>query len=71
MIYKIYKIYKLYKSAYGAFEGDLQEFLGFDGKLHRELVHHLLGVAVDYEADGFLGGDAALVAVEKLVFADF
>ena len=33
-------------SADGAFEGYGQQFLGFDGELHGEFVHHLFGVSV-------------------------
>ena len=48
-----------------------EQLLRLDGELHGQLVEHLLGVAVDDEAHGVFGGDAALVAVEYLVFADF
>ena len=34
-------------------------------------MQYLLGIAIDDETDGLLRGDAALVAVEELVFADF
>ena len=54
----------------GAFEGDLEEFLGFDGELHREFVHDLFGIAVDDKADRVLGGYTALAAVEELVLGD-
>ena len=52
--------------AHRSFEGDAEELLGLDGELHGELVEHVLGIAVDDEANGFLGGDATLVAVEEL-----
>ena len=57
--------------SYGSFESDLEEFLGFDGKFHREFVHDLLGVAIDDEAYGFLHGDSALLAIEELFLIDF
>jgi hypothetical protein len=56
---------------YGAFECDCEESLSLDGKLHWEFVHDFFGVAVDDEGNGFFGRDAALVAVEELVFGDF
>ena len=56
--------------AYGAFEGDGEELLCFDSELHRELVHHFFGVAIDDEPDRFLYSYATLLAVEDLVFAD-
>ena len=48
----------------------MEEFLRLDGKLHRELVHDLFGVAVDDESDGVLKADAALLAIEELIFVD-
>ena len=57
--------------SYGAFQCDLQQFLSLDGKLHGELVHHLLGVAVHNETDGFFGRYAALLAIEDLLLVDF
>ena len=65
---------KLYTAVFlsdRAFEGDAEQLLGFDGELHGQLVEHLFGIAVDDQSDGILGGDAALVAVEELVLADF
>jgi len=52
------------------FQRDAEELLGFDGKLHGEFLQHLFGIAVDDEADGLLGGNATLVAVEELVLGD-
>lgn len=57
-------------SAYRAFEVDLQQLLGLDGELHGQLVHYLLGVAVDDEPHDLLGGNAALLAVEDLLLVD-
>ena len=53
-----------------SFKRHAKKLLCLDGKLHRQLVEHLLGIAVHDEAHGLLGGDATLVAVEELVFAD-
>ena len=53
-----------------AFEGNLEEFLGFDGELHGQFVHYLFGVTVDDEADSVFEGDSPLLAVEELVFVD-
>lgn len=52
-------------------QGDGQQLLCFDGKLHRELVHYLTGIAVYDQADGLFDGDTALLAIEQLFFADF
>ena len=48
-------------------KGYREELLRLNGKLHRELAHHLTGVAIDDQADRLLGGDATLVAVEELI----
>ena len=56
---------------HAAFEGDAEEALGFDGKFHWELLHHVAGVTVDDESHGVFGANAALVAVENLVLIDF
>ena len=56
--------------SYGAFEGDLEKFLGFYGKLHRQFVHHFFGVAVDDESDGIFDANAALLTVEELVLVN-
>jgi hypothetical protein len=53
---------------YCSFERHTEQLLGLDGKLHGQLVEHLLGVAVDDESHGILGGNATLVAIEELVF---
>ena len=42
----------------------------FYSKFHGKFVDDLLGIAIDDESDGVLGLDAALVAVEELVFGD-
>ena len=34
--------------SYRTLECDGEEFLCLDGKFHREFVHHLLGISVDY-----------------------
>ena len=48
----------------------MQQFLGFDGKLHGQFVHHLFGVAVNDETDCVFEGNTPLLAVEELVFID-
>ena len=53
-------------SAHAAFETHAEQFLGFDGELHGEFLEHVLGVAVDDEADSTLGRDATLLTVEEL-----
>jgi len=45
--------------------------LCFHGKLHGQLVQHLLGITVHNHADCFFGVDSALVAIKNLVFPDF
>ena len=57
--------------SYRAFEGDGKEFLSLNGELHRQLLQHLLGIAVDDESNGLFSGDATLVAIEELVLRDF
>ena len=54
-----------------SFKRDAEEFLGFDGKFHREFVDDFLGISVDDEVDSGLCRDATLVAIEELVFRDF
>ena len=54
-----------------SFKRDAEEFLGFDGKFHREFVDDFLGISVDDEVDSGLCGDATLVTIEELVFRDF
>lgn len=53
-----------------SFQRHAEELLCLDGKLHGQLVEHLLGVAVHDQAHGLLCGYATLVTVEELVFAD-
>ena len=53
-----------------AFEAHAEQFLRFHGKLHRQFFEHFLAETVDDHVHGVLGGDAALVAVKDLVFAD-
>src|SRR5512141_1441704 len=57
-------------SANGAFEADVEQFLGFDGKFHRQLAEHLLAEAVDDQRDRVFLGDAARPAIEQLVVGD-
>ena len=55
--------------SYRSFQRHAEQLLSLNGKLHRQLIEHLLCIAIDYQAHGLLGGDAALVAIEELVFA--
>ena len=60
-----------YVLSHSAFEGYLQQFLCLDGKLHRQFVHHLFGIAVHNQTYRVLQSDTALLAVEELVLVDF
>lgn len=53
-----------------SFQRHAEELLCLDGKLHWQLVEHLLGITVHDQAHGLLCGYATLVTVEELVFAD-
>ena len=53
-------------STYRSLERHAQKLLGLYRELHGKLLDDLLGIAVDNEAHGLLGVDAALVAVEVL-----
>ena len=55
--------------SYRAFEGYLKQTLRLDCKLHRELVHDLFCISVDYKPYGVFGRYAALIAVKYLVLA--
>ena len=63
--------YKYRFLSHTSLQAHAEELLSLDCKLHRQLVDDLLGIAVHNERDSFLGGNAALVAVKELVFADF
>ena len=52
------------------FELQGQQLGGFDGELHGQLAEDVLAEAVDDHADGFFGGDAALLEVEQLLLTD-
>src|SRR5690606_4543712 len=58
------------RSADRALENDAEQLLGLDRELHRKLAEHRLAEAVDDEVDRLVLGEAALAAVEELVFAD-
>ena len=60
--------YGLLYLSHGSLKRHTQQFLRLHGKLHRKLVEHILGVAVDNESDSLLCRNATLVAVEQLVF---
>ena len=53
-----------------AFQAHAQQLLRLDRELHRQLAEHFLAEAADDHVDGVLRRDAALAAVEDLVFAD-
>src|SRR4051794_40524844 len=53
-----------------AFQAHSKQFLGFHGKLHRQVEKDLLAEAVDDQVHGVLGGEAALPAVEDLVLTN-
>lgn len=52
------------ESSDGAFERDLKQFAGLDGKLHRQLGQDFLGVAVHYQTDSVLRSYPPLIAVK-------
>ena len=54
-----------------SFKSDLKQALRLYGKFHRQLVHHLFGISVYDQSHRLFSGDAALVAVEQLILADF
>src|SRR5689334_21018397 len=58
-------------SANAALQADAQQFLRFDGELHREMPEHVLAEAAHDHVDRVLGREAPLTAVEDLVLADF
>ena len=58
------------RSANAALEGDGEQFARLHSEFHGELVEDLFGVTVDDQAYGLFFGEAALEAVENLVFSD-
>ena len=54
-----------------SFQCDLQQLLCFHGKFHGQFVEHFLGISIHYQPNGCFGVNAALIAVEYLVFAYF
>ena len=54
-----------------AFETDPEQLLRLDGEFHWQFSQNFLAEAVDDHRDGIFGGEAALVAIEDLVLADF
>ena len=54
----------------GAFQADTQKSTGLHCEFERQLLDDFPTEAADYEADGVLGGDASLLAVEELLFVD-
>src|ERR1022692_1205422 len=53
-----------------SFETDSKQLLGFHGELHGQLAEDLFAEAVHDHGDRVFGGNAALPAIENLVFAD-
>src|SRR5258708_19179590 len=58
------------RSAHAAFKRDADELLGLDGKFHRQFLQDFLDEAVDDQRDCRFFRNAALQAVEELVFGD-
>mgnify|MGYP006991679102 CR=1 FL=1 len=56
---------------YTTLEGDAEEFLRLDSKLHGEFVQDLLGVTIDDQIDCIFGRNATLQAVEELILGYF
>lgn len=52
------------------FQTDRQQLLSLDGKFHRQLVEHLLRIAVDDQPDGILGRKPPLIAIKELILPD-
>jgi hypothetical protein len=48
----------------------VQQILRFDGEFHRQLFENLAAEAVHDHVDGILFGQAALPAIEQLIFTD-
>ena len=55
---------------YTAFKRNLQQFLGLNGKLHRQLVDYLLGITVYNQAYSILCLYTPLLAIEQLVLSN-
>src|SRR6476469_3029125 len=53
-----------------SFKADSQQLLGFHGEFHGKLAEHFLTEAVHDHRDRVFGRDAALPAIENLVFPD-
>src|SRR5579872_3909245 len=54
-----------------SFETDAQKLLGFHREFHGQFAEYFLAETVHNHRHRIFGGDAALPAVENLVFADF
>lgn len=57
-------------SSHAAFETDAEQLLRFNGEFHREFLEHFFAEAVHDHVHCILRGEAALVAIKDLVFAD-
>ena len=62
------RFHRVFKLSNSTFERYAQEFLCLYGKLHRQLIEHILGIAIDDQANCLLGRNASLIAIEELVF---
>src|SRR5450432_1406538 len=56
---------------HASFETHAEQFLRFHGELHGELAENFLAESMHDHGHGIFARDAALAAVEDLVFADF
>ena len=65
-----FSIYSSIFLAYGTLKGYAEQFLCFNGELHRQFVQYLLGISVDDEPDCLFGTNSSLVAVEELVLGN-
>ena len=52
-------------------EADGKKLLGFDSEFHGQLIHHFLGETIYNQSNSGFCIDAALVAIENLVFTNF
>src|SRR5918995_6525778 len=53
-----------------SFQTDSEQLLGFDRKLHGQLLEDFLTEAVDDHGNGVLGVEPALFEIKDLIFAD-
>src|SRR5438093_11492153 len=58
------------ESADGSLEADAEQLLGLHGEFHGKLAEYPFAEAVDDHRNGRFGRDAALLAIENLIFTD-